>query len=73
MVGSFIPFAKTKAEREAAGDPRLSIEERYKDKNEYLRQVKEAAVALTGSGFLVKDDVEKVTAKAGARWDSIMK
>jgi hypothetical protein len=73
MVGSFIPFARTKAEREAAGDPRLSIEERYKDKEEYLRRVKEAAVALTGSGFLLKEDVEKVGAKAGARWDSIMK
>ncbi len=73
MVGSFIPFAKTKVEREAAGDPRLSIEERYKDKEDYLRQVKEAAVALTSTGFLLKEDVDKVEAKAGARWDSIMK
>lgn len=31
--GSFIPFAETKAEREAAGDPRLSLEERYGDGN----------------------------------------
>ncbi len=73
MVGSFIPFARTKAEREASGDPRLSIEERYKDKEEYLRKVKEAAVALTGAGFLLKEDVEKVGEKAGARWDSLMK
>lgn len=72
MVGSFIPFAKTKAEREASGDPRLSIEERYKDKADYLRKVKEAAVALTGSGFLLKEDVDKVEAKAAARWDSLM-
>jgi hypothetical protein len=72
MVGSFIPFARTKAEREASGDPRLSIDERYKDKEEYLRKVKEAAVALTGAGFLLKEDVDKVGAKAGARWDSIM-
>ena len=28
--GSYIPFAKTKAERLANGDPRLSIEERYR-------------------------------------------
>ncbi|HTB16300.1 MAG TPA: alpha/beta hydrolase domain-containing protein [Bryobacteraceae bacterium] len=73
MVGSFIPFAKTKAEREASGDPRLSIEERYKDKDEYLKKVKEAAVTLSGSGFLLKEDIDKVAAKAGARWDSIMK
>jgi hypothetical protein len=73
MVGSFIPFSRTKAEREASGDPRLSIEERYKDKEEYLRKVKEAAEALTGSRFLLKEDVEKVGAKAAARWDSLMK
>jgi hypothetical protein len=73
MVGSFIPFARTKAEREASGDPRLSIEERYKDKEEYLRKVTEAAVALSGAGFLLKEDVEKAGAKAAARWDSIMK
>jgi hypothetical protein len=72
MVGSFIPFARTKAEREASGDPRMSIEERYMDKEEYLRKVKEAAVALTDAGFLLKEDVDKVGAKAGARWDSIM-
>ena len=29
FTGGFIPFAKTKAEREASGDPRLSLEERY--------------------------------------------
>ena len=67
MVGSFIPFARTKAEREASGDPRLSIEERYKDKEEYLRKVKEAAVALSSStGFLLKEDVEKVGAKSSS-------
>ncbi len=73
MVGSFIPFARTKAERDASGDPRVSIEERYGDKEEYLRRVKEAAVTLSGAGFLLKEDVDKVAAKAGARWDSLMK
>jgi Alpha/beta hydrolase domain len=29
FTGGFIPFAKTKAEREANGDPRPSLEERY--------------------------------------------
>jgi hypothetical protein len=73
MVGSFIPFAKTKAERGASGDPRPSIEERYQDKGDYLRKVKEAAIALSGNGFLLKEDIDKIEAKASARWDSIMK
>ena len=29
LAGGYIPFAKTRAERLASGDPRLSIEERY--------------------------------------------
>src|SRR5574340_130143 len=35
MVGSFIPFARTRAERERTSDPRLSIEERYASRAEY--------------------------------------
>jgi hypothetical protein len=31
------------------------------------------AIAFTGSGFLLKEDVEKVGVKAAARWESIMK
>ena len=46
VVGSYIPFARTKAAREASGDPRLSIEERYADRAAYLGRVTEAALAL---------------------------
>ena len=38
MNGSFIPFARTKAEREANGDPRPSIEERYLNRDHYHRK-----------------------------------
>jgi len=34
MIGSFIPFPKTKADRAKSGDPRPSIEERYKSKDD---------------------------------------
>ena len=37
--GMVIPFARTKAERRASGDPRLSLEERYPDHASYLRAV----------------------------------
>ena len=36
-VGGFIPFAKTKAERLASGDPRPSLEERYQTHDGYVR------------------------------------
>ena len=72
MVGSFIPFARTKAEREKNGDPRPSIEERYKSKEEYLRKVGAAADKLVAEHFLLESDVERIKEKAGARWDSLM-
>lgn len=72
MVGSFIPFARTKAEREASGDPRPSIEERYASKDAYLAQVRQAAGALVGVRLLLKEDIDRVVAKASARWDMIM-
>ncbi len=37
--GSFIPFAATKAERLASGDPRLSLKERYPSHDYYVKQV----------------------------------
>jgi hypothetical protein len=39
-LGMFVPFAATKAEREAIGDPRLSLEERHADHAVYVRAVK---------------------------------
>ena len=36
MMGSTLPFALTRAERERSGDPRMSIEERYASKAAYL-------------------------------------
>src|SRR3954462_6725096 len=35
-IGSYIPFARTRADRERTHDPRLSIEERYRSKDEYV-------------------------------------
>ena len=39
LIGSMVAFPRTKAEREKSGDPRLSIDERYKDEQEYLGKI----------------------------------
>ena len=39
-AGQYIPFAKTKADREASGDPRRSVEERYPSFDNYYKQVR---------------------------------
>jgi len=73
MAGSFIPFARTKAERVKAGDPRLSVEERYAGKQAYLDKVQAAAGDLVKGGYLLERDVPLVVARAAAEWDFVMR
>jgi len=68
-VGSHLPFAWTKAEREASGDPRLSIEERYRSREDYLGRVALAAVSLLRQRLLLAEDVPLVLERAAAHWD----
>ena len=54
--GSLIPFARTRREREAAGDPRPSLEERYGTREAYVAKVKAAAEALVAERLLLPAD-----------------
>ena len=54
--GSLIPFARTKAQREAAGDPRPSLEERYGGRDAYVARVEAAAKALVADRLLLPAD-----------------
>ena len=71
LVGSSIPFAKTKRAREASGDPRPSVEERYKTKEEYLRLVRDAARKLVADRYLLAEDVAAVVARGGGMWNYV--
>jgi len=64
LLGSFVPFAKTKAERRKTGDPRLSLAERYKDRADYVRQVSRAARILVEERYLLPEDAERMIAQA---------
>ena len=67
LDGMFIPFAKTKAEREKSGDPRLSLEERYPTHAEYLSRLTEAAEKLKVEGFLLEEDVTRIIERCCAK------
>lgn len=56
LTGSYFPFATTKAERLASGDPRPSLQERYGDHDGFVEAVEEAAHALVKERFLLKED-----------------
>jgi hypothetical protein len=72
LLGSYVPFARTKAEREQRRDPRLSIEERYPSRDRYLSLAREAANGLVRDRFLLQDDVDPVVRRAAAHWDLLM-
>ena len=59
-TGSFIPFASTDADREASGDPRRSLEERYPTHAAYVEAVSEAADALVVERLLLPGDAKAI-------------
>jgi hypothetical protein len=62
--GCIKAFARTKAEREKLGDPRLSIEERYPSHQTYVAIVKRAVDELIKEGFMLPDDGDAYIAAA---------
>ena len=64
--GSYLAFAKTRAEREAKGDPRPSLEERYAGQGDYVNKVVKAASELVRARLLLPEDAEAY-AQAAAR------
>jgi hypothetical protein len=62
--GGWIPFAKTKAERIAHNDPRLSIEERYGTHEAYVSAVRKAADQAVRDRFLLPDDAARYVREA---------
>jgi Alpha/beta hydrolase domain len=66
LVGSFLPFAATKAERERTNDARPSIEERYHGRDDYVNRVRIAARDLIAHGFLLPDDAAVIVQEAAA-------
>jgi hypothetical protein len=69
LLGSYIPFAQTKADRDAKRDPRPAIEERYASREQYMDRINAAAAALVKTGYLLADDVAPVTKRAADHWE----
>ena len=69
MQGFSTLFSETRAARQATGDSRPSIEERYLDRDVYLRQVREAAQRLVDERYLLEEDIEIVVSACADRYD----
>jgi hypothetical protein len=66
LVGTFSPFAATKAERERTADARLSIEERYRTRDDYVNRIRTAALDLVTRGFMLPEDAAVIVQEAAS-------
>ena len=70
MQGSTAFFAATRSEREANGDVRPSIEERYNGRDDYLAKVRTVAVQLAADRYALEEDIDLMVANAAERYDA---
>jgi hypothetical protein len=66
LTRAFIPFFKTKAEHDAAGDSRLSLAERYPTHTDYVAKVTAAANQLVKQRLLLQQDADMIISQANA-------
>ena len=71
-VGLTVPFATDADARQASGDPRPSIAERYPNREDYLQRIEAAAQALVETRLLLAEDVALCASLAADRYDAIM-
>ncbi len=71
LSGSSIPFPPTRAEREASGDPRRSIEERYASRDDYLSRINTIAQGMVNQGYILPEDLELISEQASEHYDEL--
>jgi hypothetical protein len=69
---SFIPFAKTAAERRKAHDPRKSIEERYGSREIYLDRFGHALDDLIAQRWILPEDRGALELRGEQEWDDAL-
>jgi len=66
LTGAYVPFFRTLAERQAANDPRPSLQERYPTHADYVAKVTAAANSLVSRRLLLPDDAAFLIDQANA-------
>jgi hypothetical protein len=67
-AGSMYPFAPTRSQR-SKGDSRLSLEERYTSRDQYLGKIALAGRQLIAERFLLAGDLADVIDRAAMQYD----
>jgi alpha/beta hydrolase family protein len=71
MMGTTLPFAGKRSERERTSDPRPSLEERYRDADDYASKAREAASDLARQRYLLEEDVDLAARLATERYEAL--
>lgn len=64
LSGGYVPLPKTAAEREATGDPRPALFERYRDFDDYHARYMAAARKLVAERYLLPEDLPRLQTAA---------
>jgi hypothetical protein len=70
LAAGYVPFARTKAERLASDDPRLSIEERYPNEAAYYAAAAKQANAMVRQRLLLPEDAARLLNRAASDLDA---
>ncbi len=68
LLGSYVPFSRTPEDRKLTLDPRRSVAERYRDRDDYLQRIRAAAADLVKGGYLLERDLPSVLERAERHW-----
>ncbi len=68
IMGSFVPFAATRADR--GEDPRPSLAERYFTRQEWVRRLRAVTEHMRAARLLLDEDAERILAAAAGSWDA---
>jgi hypothetical protein len=69
LTGNSHPFPPAETDATSTGDQRRAASARYRNRDDYLVQLKAAALQLAREGFLLTEDIDRVVATASARYD----
>jgi len=72
FLGSFLAFPRTKEERLRTHDSRLSIEERYADRADYMQRVAAVVDSLVAQRFILERDRAYALERCGLLWDALV-
>jgi hypothetical protein len=67
-IGSYLPFPRTREDRERASDPRRSVEERYPSELAYVGAITDSALRLVQKRYLLVEDLPEIVSRARAHY-----